>query len=178
MRESRRKREDPDASACKQNMEHCKEVIDSMWSIVSIVNSSVPHLQAFFKNFSTETNPIKSKFVELVECLQCKNDATTFIEDSDPNTRISNAGTMQKYSDHNQIKNNVDIVTNLLNDEKYDDSRQNLNTDFVDADTLKTTEVEGNVRKSTTASFKDSFGGNGKGDSNRTTKELETTERM
>ncbi|XP_050596291.1 serine protease nudel isoform X2 [Bombus affinis] len=178
MRESRRKREDPDASACKLNMERCKEVIDSMWSIVSIVNSSVPHLQAFFKNFSTETNPIKSKFVELVECLQCKNDATTFIEDSDPNTRISNAGTMQKYSDHNQIKNNVDIVTNLLNDEKYDDSKQNLNTDFADADTLKTTKVEENVRKSTTASFKDSFGGNGKGDSNRTTKELETTERI
>lgn len=178
MRESRRKREDPNASACKQNMEHCKEVIDSMWSIVSIVNSSVPHLQAFFNNFSTGTSPIKSKFVELVECLQCKNGATTSIEDSDQNTSTSNGRTMQEHSDRSQIKDNVDIVTNLLNDEKYDDDEQNLNTDFVDADTLKTTEVEENVQKSTTASFKDSFGGNGKGDLNRTTKEWETTERM
>lgn len=178
MHESRRKREDPNASACKQNLEHCKEVIDSMWSIVSIVNSNVPHLQAFFNNFSRETSPVKSKFVELVECLQCKNGATTFIEDSDPNTRMSNERTVQEYSDHSQIKNNVDIVTNLLNDEKHDDDKQNSNTDFVDADTMKTTKVEENVQKSTTASFKDSFGGNGKGDLNRTTKEWETTERM
>lgn len=121
MNRSRRKcRRNVGENPCKQNMEHCKELINSMWSIASIVNNSMPHLQGFLKNYPAETtqNATKSKFVELVECLQCKDDAITFIDDSGPDNLAHYPRTMQEHFDNNQIRNNVGIVNDLLNDEE------------------------------------------------------------
>ncbi|XP_026666589.1 serine protease nudel-like isoform X2 [Ceratina calcarata] len=101
---------------CTENMEHCKTVIDSMWSIVSIVNNSLPHLQSFLNNFSTDQNGPKSKFVELVECLQCKNDSIASVDESGS---VNDDRMAYEHIDHAQIKNNVEIVNNLLNDKKH-----------------------------------------------------------
>ncbi|KOX71108.1 Serine protease nudel [Melipona quadrifasciata] len=121
-------------SPCKLNMEHCRKLINSMWSIASIVKNSMPHLQSFLRNFSTETtqNATKSKFVELVECLQCKDDSITFIDDSGPDNLAHHPRTMQEHFDNSQIRNNVDIVSDLLND----DRRENLE---IESTTMKTT---------------------------------------
>ncbi|XP_076681045.1 serine protease nudel isoform X2 [Andrena cerasifolii] len=110
---NRRKR-NVEAGPCQQNKEHCQTVIHSMWKIVSIVNNSMPHLQALVTNFSSSSNESKSEFMELVKCLQCKNDSITFVDESGP----GNDGhpVTVEHSDHGRIENNVDVVTNLLKD--------------------------------------------------------------
>lgn len=111
----RRKRRHLDANLCKQSMEHCKIVMDSMTKIVNTVNNSMPHLLEFLKNFSTEDKDTpKSKLVELVECLQCKNDSITFIDETGPDNLVNEARTMHENRD--QIKSNVDTVCNLLDE--------------------------------------------------------------
>lgn len=110
----RRKRRHLDANLCKQSMEHCKIVMDSMTKIVNTVNNSMPHLLEFLKNFSTDKDTPKSKLVELVECLQCKNDSITFIDETGPDNLMNEARTMHENRD--QIESNVDTVCNLLDE--------------------------------------------------------------
>lgn len=110
----RRKRRHLDANLCKQNMEHCKIVMDSMMKIVNTVNNSMPHLLEFLKNFPTDKDAPKSKLVELVECLQCKNDSITFIDETGPDNLMNEARTIHENRD--QIKSNVDTVCNLLDE--------------------------------------------------------------
>lgn len=113
----RRKRRHLDANLCKQNMEHCKIVMDSMMKIVNTVNDSMPHLLEFLKNFPTDENGPKSKLVELVECLQCKNDSITrldLIDETGSDDLMDNARTVHENRD--QIKSNVDTVCNLLDE--------------------------------------------------------------
>lgn len=110
----RRKRRHLDANLCKQNMEHCKIVMDSMMKIVNTVNNSMPHLLEFLKNFPIDKDAPKSKLVELVECLQCKNDSITFIDETGPDNLMNNARMIHENRD--QIKSNVDTVCNLLDE--------------------------------------------------------------
>lgn len=114
---NRRKR-NAEARPCQQNTEHCQTLIHSMWKIVSIVNNSMPHLQALVTNFSSNSNESKSEFMELVKCLQCNNDSMTFIDKSGND---GHPGTFE-HSEHGRIENNVNIVTNLLKNEANNSS--------------------------------------------------------
>lgn len=115
-------------------MEHCKGVIDSMWSIVSAVNSSIPYLQGFLKNTRTS----KSKFVELVECLQCKNSIVS-VNETNPENLASGQPMIHEHSD--RIKNNVDVVSNLLNDEtRYD--KHNYSDSVLESTTSRSDKIE------------------------------------
>lgn len=88
-----------------------------MMKIVNTVNDSMPHLLEFLKNFPTDENGPKSKLVELVECLQCKNDSITrldLIDETGSDDLMDNARTVHENRD--QIKSNVDTVCNLLDE--------------------------------------------------------------
>nr|XP_034181143.1 serine protease nudel [Osmia lignaria] len=111
--QSRLKR-NTNTSPCNQNMKHCKTIMNSMLSIVSIVNISLPHLHVLLGNSSLETNGTKSKFVELVKCLQCKNDSTLFNNET---AKENDNQTMKEHFDQAQIKKNVDVVNNLLDND-------------------------------------------------------------
>ncbi|XP_043512078.1 serine protease nudel-like isoform X2 [Frieseomelitta varia] len=143
-------------SPCKLNMEYCKKLINSMWSIASIVNNSMPHLQSFLKNFPAETtqNATKSKFVELVECLQCKNDSITFIDDTGADNLAHYPRTMLEHSDNSQIRNNVGIVSDLLNDERHGEE-ENLRANLeIEPTTMKTTVAGENVETTSESGWK------------------------
>lgn len=155
----RRKRRHLDANLCKQSMEHCKIVMDSMTKIVNTVNNSMPHLLEFLKNFSTDKDTPKSKLVELVECLQCKNDSITFIDETGPDNLMNEARTMHENRD--QIESNVDTVCNLLDEP---------NSNLVDA---SKSEEEG-AKKLTKWTFVDSDDGR-KEDLHGAEREAETT---
>ncbi|XP_076761416.1 serine protease nudel [Xylocopa sonorina] len=168
MGESRSKR-DADNVPCKQNLHHCKTVIDSMWGIVGIVNNSMPHLQALLRNNSADESAYKSKFLELVECLQCKNGTTANADQkSDPESVLNHQNASQEHPDHAQIKNNVDIVSNLLNDQRLDANRQSSATVGLD-------ERENDIKNSTNSIFNSFDNGGRKEDSYETTKKLETS---
>ncbi|CAK9811280.1 Serine protease nudel [Anthophora plagiata] len=124
----KRSKRDIETNPCSKNIDHCKTVINSMWSIVSIVNNSMPHLQALLRNYSTDVNASKSEFMELVECLQCKNDSTQFTNDTNTDSSMKDHRTMLEHSDHVQLKNNVDMVANLLNDEKENSTSSEVTT--------------------------------------------------
>lgn len=165
--QSRLKR-DVDVSPCYQNIEHCKHVIDSMWTIVSVVNNSIPHLQEFLRNVSTNVDGTKSKFVELVECLQCKNDSIAFIDETGPEKPTNDQRITYEHSDRAQIKNNLDTVANLLNDDGHDATNEAKSAEA--ASRSKESDEE-TVRTSTTVIHDDS---RRKDDFERTTTEIET----
>ncbi|XP_054006397.1 serine protease nudel [Hylaeus anthracinus] len=108
-------------SACTQNRERCKAVIDSMKAIANLVDDSMPHLQALLNSFMANPEESKSEFMELVNCLQCKNDSITFIDHSGPGSIINNNRIIYENPDHLQIGNNVDVVANLLDEDRPSD---------------------------------------------------------
>lgn len=111
-------------SPCNQNMEHCKTIMNSMLSIVSIVNISLPHLHVLLGNSSLKTNGTSSKFVKLVKCLQCKNDSIFNNETAQENDNQ----TIKEHFDQAQIKKNVDVVNNLLDNDDQNEENKNFNT--------------------------------------------------
>lgn len=98
---------------CKQDREHCKTVMESMWKIVNIVNSSMPYLQSLL----TKGTEPKSELIELVECLQCKNDSFVFIDESGPESVPDGYRGVYHHPGQAQMEQNVGVLTNLLNDE-------------------------------------------------------------
>lgn len=107
----------------------------------------MPHLQPLLKNFSTNTNESKSEFMELIRCLQCKNlIAHTKVSNSENDHRL------HEHSDH-KIKNNIDIVTNLLNGDKLDNEKQNPSSNYINHFNTEATHVKGNVETSTVSIF-------------------------
>ncbi|CAL7938816.1 unnamed protein product [Xylocopa violacea] len=167
-----RSKRDTDNTPCTQNMQHCKTVIDSMWGIVSIVNNSMPHLQALLRNFSTDTSASKSRFLELVECLQCKNNNTVNADQkSGPESGLDQHNASQEHPDHAQIKNNMDIVSNLLNEPVHDSNIQNSTTLGLD-------ERKDDIKASTTSTvsiFNSYNSGGRKEDSSETTRRPKTS---
>ncbi|XP_076396173.1 serine protease nudel isoform X3 [Megachile rotundata] len=153
---------------CNQNTEHCKTVIDSMLSIVNIVNNSIPHLQPFLANFTSKSNSTKSQFIELVECLQCKSGP----QDIADQTTQENIDNGFEHFDHAQIKNNVEVVNNLLNDEDQDDQNKHSSSNSV----IFTAYEEQSAKKSTVSILDKSEEYSGETtEEARTTSTIETT---
>ncbi|XP_076231283.1 serine protease nudel [Calliopsis andreniformis] len=126
LQENRLKR-DADLTACQDIMDLCQKVIDSTWRIANLVNSSMPHLQHFLESFSATSPESKSQFMELVKCLQCKN-MITFINASAP----ENNHLMMNEDTDNKIKNNINIISTLLNNDKLDSEKKYSDSSFTE----------------------------------------------
>ncbi|KZC07967.1 Serine protease nudel [Dufourea novaeangliae] len=133
---------------CKlQNMQYCKTLIDFMRQIVSIANNSMPYLQAL----QMDTKDEKSKFMELYNCLRCKNDSITFVDESGPENVENDQRVV--YSDQAQFQNNIDVVTKLLDDKSNDNNTPSVSDSMTNIDEI--------IRGSTLSVLDD----NGKNDS-------------
>ncbi|XP_033322344.2 serine protease nudel [Megalopta genalis] len=108
---------------CKEDLENCKTVMESMKQIVNIVNNNMAHLQGML---TAKDGDSKSQLFKLVKCLQCKNDSITFIDESGPETDPDDHRDDYHYqSDQAQMEHNVDVVTSLLNDHSSSTDRIN-----------------------------------------------------
>ncbi|XP_076624870.1 serine protease nudel isoform X2 [Colletes latitarsis] len=121
-----RRKRDTGTILCKENVEHCKTVMNSMRTITKIVNNSMPHLHALLTSFSTNPEESRSEFMEFLDCLQCKDDSITFIDTSGPDRVINNDRTYQNFN-HDRIENNVDVITKLLDDDKPTEKNSSVN---------------------------------------------------
>ncbi|XP_078053187.1 serine protease nudel [Augochlora pura] len=102
---------------CPENLESCKKVMEFMKQIVNVVNNNMAQLQDLLTANGGES---KSQLIELVKCLQCKNDSITFIDESGPDREPNDHRDVYHHADQDKMEHSVDVVTGLLNDDSSD----------------------------------------------------------